>query len=269
WDGGKNTYHVFYGRFYAAPLLEDVRQDCVLLQGCTGEPVYNLQPERDAYAEMGWQYAFNPAFTASVNLFRKTTVNILDTTQLLNTPLFAVFNNSIGIDNGAELRLQDRLQNNDLWWFTMTYSGSYAACVSGSTFLFPPNTNEPGVSCVAQLSPEDHDETVVSSAAYTWRFGNGGNWFTTLQGNYGSGFPVAFEDANTNLSGRLPAHTTFDLAAGRNLTLGKSGPGSGLGVQLILNNILNHQYVIKVANGFNTTQIFNGTNFLLRLSAPF
>lgn len=269
WDGGKNTYHVFYGRFYAAPLLEDVRQDCVLLQGCTGEPVYNLQPERDAYAEMGWQYAFNPAFTASVNLFRKTTVNILDTTQLLNTPLFAVFNNAIGIDNGAELRLQDRLQNNDLWWFSMTYSGSYAACVSGSTFLFPPNTNEPGVSCVAQLSPEDHDETVVSSAAYTWRFGGGGNWFTTLQGNYGSGFPVAFESANVNLSGRLPAHTTFDLAAGHNLVLGRPGESRGLGVQLIVNNILNHQYAIKVANGFNTTQISNGTNFLVRLSAPF
>ncbi|HET6277069.1 MAG TPA: TonB-dependent receptor [Candidatus Cybelea sp.] len=269
WDGGKNTYHVFYGRFYAAPLLEDVRQDCVLLAGCTGEPVYDLKPEQDAYFEMGWQYAFNPAFTGSINLFRKTVVNILDTTQLLNTPLFAVFNNAIGIDNGVELRLQDRLPNNDLWWFTTTYSGSYAACVSGSTFLFPPNTNEPGVSCVAQLSPEDHDETVVSSGAYTWRFGKGGNWFTTLQGNYGSGFPVAFESANANLSGRLPAHTTFDIAAGRNLVLGRPGEDKGLGIQLIVNNILNHQYVIKVANGFNTTQISNGTNFLLRLSAPF
>ncbi len=27
--------------------------------------------------------------------------------------------------------------------------------------------------------------------------------------------------------------------------------------------------LIKVANGFNTTQIANGTNFLLRVSAPF
>ena len=269
WDGGKNTYHVFYGRFYAAPLLEDVRQDCVVLQGCTGEPVYNLQPERDAYYEMGVLHAFNPTLSGSINVFRKTVVNILDTTQLLNTPLFAVFNNAIGIDTGAELRLQDRLQNGNLWWLTMTYSGSYAACVSGSTFLFPPNTNEPGVSCAAQLSPEDHDETVVSSAAYTWRFGTGRNWFTTLQGNYGSGFPVAFETANTNLSGRLPAHTTFDLAAGRNLTPGLAGKDTGLGIQLIVDNLLNHQYAIKVANGFNTTQIANGRTFLLRLSAPF
>ncbi|MGA8574510.1 MAG: TonB-dependent receptor [Candidatus Cybelea sp.] len=269
WDGGKNTYHVFYGRFYAAPLLEDVRQDCVVLQGCTGEPVYNLQPERDAYYEMGLLHAFNQNLTGSINVFRKTVVNILDTTQLLNTPLFAVFNNAIGIDTGAELRLQNKLLNGDSWFLSLTYSGSYAACVSGSTFLFPPNTNEPGVSCAAQLSPEDHDETVVSSAAYTWRFGTGRNWFTTLQGNYGSGFPVAFESANANLSGRLPAHTTFDLAAGRNLNPGRGGQDTGLGIQLIVDNLLNHQYAIKVANGFNTTQIANSRTFLLRLTAPF
>lgn len=269
WDGGKSTFHAFYGRFYAAPFLEDVRQDCVLLQGCTGTPVYDLKPEQDSYLEGGWQYAFNPTFTGSLNLFRRTAVNILDTTQLLNTPLFAVFNNAIGIDNGAELRLQDRLRNDDLWWFTLTYSGSYAACVSGATFLFPPNTNAPGVSCQAQLSPEDHDETVVSSAAYTWRFGNARRWFATLQGNYGSGFPVAFESANVSLSGRLPAHTTFDLSGGRTLIAGRSGEDTGLALQLIMLNVLNHQYPIKVANGFNTTQIANGRTFLLQLSAPF
>lgn len=267
WDGGKNTFHAYYGRFYAAPLLEDVRQDCVVLQGCNGEPVYDLKPEMDSYVEGGWEYAFTQQFTGSINIFRRTAVNILDTTQLLNTPLFAVFNNSIGIDNGAELRLEDRFPNGNLGWFNITYSGSYAACVSGSTFLFPPNPS--GESCVAQLAPEDHDETVVSSAAYTWRLGSDRRWFTTLQGNYGSGFPVAFESANENLSGRLPAHTTFDIAAGRYLTPGREGQDKGLGVSLIVNNILNHQYPIKVSNGFNTTQIANGTNFLLRLSAPF
>jgi hypothetical protein len=40
-------------------------------------------------------------------------------------------------------------------------------------------------------------------------------------------------------------------------------------VSLIVQNILNHQYPIKVANGFNTTQIANGTNVLFRLTAPF
>ncbi|HEY5426329.1 MAG TPA: TonB-dependent receptor [Candidatus Tumulicola sp.] len=269
WDGGKNTVHAYYGRFYAAPLLEDVRQDCVLLQGCPTTPVYNLQPERDAYYETGWEHAFNPNFTGAINIFRKTVVNVLDTTQLLNTPLFAVFNNSIGIDSGVELRLNDRLANGNSWYFTGTISGSYAACVSGSTFLFPPDANPPNQSCVSQLAPEDHDETVVSSAGYTWRFGGARRWYATLQGNYGSGFPVEFESANADLSGRLPAHTTFDIAAGRTLTAGHANDDRGLGVSLIVTNVLDHQFPIKVANGFNTTQIANGRNVLLRLTAPF
>jgi len=268
WDGGKNTVHAYYGRFYAAPLLEDVRQDCVVLQGCPTTPVYNLQPERDAYFEIGAEHFFNPNFSGAVNIFRKTAVNILDTTQLLNTPLFAVFNNAIGIDSGVELRLTDTMPNFNQWFFTATISGSYAACVSGSTFLFPPDTNPPNQSCVSQLAPEDHDETVASTAAYTWRFGQGHQWFTTLQGNYGSGFPVEFESANANLSGRLPAHTTFDISAGRYLTPGRAND-HGLGVSFIVTNILNHQYPIKVANGFNTTQIANSRSLLFRLSAPF
>jgi outer membrane receptor protein involved in Fe transport len=269
WDGGKNTAHAFYGRFYAAPLLEDVRQDCVLLQGCTGTPVYDLQPEKDAYFEIGLVHAFNPNFTGSVNMFRKSVVNILDTTQLLDTPLFAVFNNAIGIDNGIEVRLQNRMPNENTWFYTLTYSGSYAAGISGSTFLFPPGSNPPGQTFVEQLSPEDHDETVVSTAGYTWRFGSTRQWFTTLQGNYGSGFPVAFEDANASLSGRLPAHTTFDVALGKYLTAGHGAKDRGLAPSLIVQNILNHQYVLKVANGFNTTQIANGRTILFKLAAPF
>jgi outer membrane receptor protein involved in Fe transport len=274
WDGGKNVAHVYYGRFYAAPLLEDVRQACVLLQAqnaCSStHPVYDLKPESDSYFEMGDVYSFNSHFTLSANLFEKSVVNVLDTTQLFNTPIFAVYNNSIGIDHGFELRLLNQEPyGGDYWFLTTTISESYAACISGSEFLFPPNTNLPGVPCVAQLSLEDHSQTVDSTAAYTHRFGNHKLWYTTLQANYGSGFPVQFQDANVNLSGTLPAHTTFDYSLGRNLTAGHSGEDQGLGVSLQILNLLNHQYVIKVANGFNTTQIANGRNFLLRLTAPF
>jgi outer membrane receptor protein involved in Fe transport len=274
WDGGKNVAHAYYGRFYAAPLLEDVRQACVLLsaqQACsTTHPVYDLKPESDAYYELGDVFSFNPRFTLGVNVFQKSVVNVLDTTQLFNTPIFAVYNNSIGINHGLELRLQNQELTGDQWFLTGTISGSYAACISGSEFLFPPNTNVPGVPCVAQLSLEDHSQTVDSTAAYTHRFGPAPKlWYATLQANYGSGFPVQFEDANANLSGTLPAHTTLDLSLGRVITPGRAGEDKGLGLSLQVLNLLNHQYVIKVANGFNTTQIANGRNILLRLSAPF
>jgi outer membrane receptor protein involved in Fe transport len=271
WDGGKNVAHVYYGRFYAAPLLEDVRPDCVALEeaeACTSlHPVYDLKPESDAYFELGNVYSFNPHFTLGANLFEKSVVNVLDTSQLLNTPIFAVYNNSIGINHGFELRLQDQEPFGDYWFVTSTISESYAACISGSEFLFPPNP--PGISCVAQLSLEDHSQTVDSTAAYTHRFGKPKLWFATLQAEYGSGFPVQFQDANVNLSGTLPAHTIFDLSLGRSLVPGNSGEDQGLGFSLQILNLLNHQYVIKVANGFNTTQIANSRSFLFRLTAPF
>ena len=274
-DGGKNVFHAFYGRFYAAPQLEDVRATCVIFSAqaaCpTTNPVYDLKPESDAYYELGVAHEFNPLLTGYVNFFQKNVSNVLDTTQFLNTPLFAVYNNAIGIDHGLEVRLQDKTLYGDTWFFSGTYSGSYAGGISGSTFLFPPNPNN-GLSPTdpAGLGVEDHDETVTSTVGYTHRFGGPHKlWFATLQGNYGSGFPVQFQDADVNLNGRLPAHTTFDFAAGRNLEPGKGPDAQGIGLQLLVNNVLNHQYVIKVANGFNTTQIANGRNVLFKLTAPF
>ncbi|MBV8116730.1 MAG: TonB-dependent receptor [Candidatus Eremiobacteraeota bacterium] len=272
-DGGKNVVHAYYGKFYAAPLLEDVRAACVVFaaqNACpTTAPVYDLKPESDSYYEIGVAHQFNPLMTGYVNFFQKSVVNILDTTQFLNTPLFAVYNNAIGINHGLELRLQDRPLNGDQWFLSATVSGSYAGGISGSTFLFPPNPPGISITSPAGLAVEDHDETVTSTAGYTHRFGNYKMWFATLQANYGSGFPVQFQDANINLSGRLPAHTTFDVALGRNLTPGKGPQDQGLGLQLLVNNLLNHQYVIKVANGFNTTQIANGRTIQFKVTAPF
>ncbi len=70
-DGGKNILHAYYGRFYAAPQLEDVRQDCVLLNGCSGTPVYDLQPERDAYYEIGVAHTFDSHMKGYINLFSR------------------------------------------------------------------------------------------------------------------------------------------------------------------------------------------------------
>ncbi|MDP9025905.1 MAG: TonB-dependent receptor, partial [Candidatus Eremiobacteraeota bacterium] len=266
-DGGKNILHAYYGRFYAAPQLEDVRQDCVILNGCSGTPVYDLQPERDAYYEIGIAHTFNSHMKGYVNIFTKTTVNVLDTTQLLNTPLFAVFNNATGVDTGAEFRLENQEHDGDSWFFSGTVSGAYAGGISGSTFLFPTSANQGlPLTSPALLAPEDHDQTIAATGGYTHRFGAGKAWYGSLQSNYGTGYPVAFQKATLNLSGRLPSHVTFDLSVGKNLT---SDAKRGLGVSLDVENLLNHQYVLKIANGFNTTQIASGRKFVFRLTAPF
>ncbi len=252
----KNVLHAYYGRFYAAPQLEDVRQACVAIAGCPTIPVYDLKPERDAYWEMGFSHTFGRGLTGYANYWNRTAVNVLDTTQLLDTPLFAVFNNARGRAQGLETRLTDRMENGDSWFFSGSISHAEAAGVSGSTFLFDPSDLADNA-----FEPEDHDQTYAVNAAYTHRFGLQRAWFATLQGEYGSGYPVEFQSGE----GRLPVHTTL------NLSLGKD-PGTGihksLGFDLDLNNLLNHQYVIKIANGFNTTQIATGRSILLRVTAP-
>lgn len=252
----KNVVHFYYGRMYAAPSLEDVRQDCVVLQGCPTVPVYDLKPERDAYFEMGVQHTFNSSVKGYVNYFRRNSMNVLDTTQLLNTPLFAVFNNARGRDEGFEARLDGR-HGFDSWFASGTFSVAEAAGVSGSTFLFPPDAVGDN-----SWQPEDHDQTWEANGAYTHRFGDGHNWFATLQTEYGTGYPVDFESGIE----RLPAHLMFDLALGKEA--GRNGAHS-LGFDLDVQNLLNHQYIIKIANGFNTTQIAQGRTVLLRLTAPF
>lgn len=263
-DGGKNIFHAYYGRFYAAPQLEDVRNACVLLNGCAGGVQYTLNPERDAYYEMGVSHTFRGHLKGYVNIFRRTAVNVLDTTQFLNTPLFAVFNNATGIDSGVEARLENQTHDGDSWYISGTVSGAYAGGVSGSTFLFPPDVNQGlPITSPALLGPEDHDQTVAAVGSYTHVFGADRSWFGTLQANYGTGYPVSFQNASTTLSGRLPTHLTFDMA------FGKQATANGIGVNLDISNVLNHQYAIKVANGFNTTQIAQGRAVMLRISAPF
>ncbi|MDQ6933219.1 MAG: hypothetical protein M3160_08605 [Candidatus Eremiobacteraeota bacterium] len=215
--------------------------------------MYDLKPERDTYTEMGVAHTFSAGFTGYGNYFRRNAVNVLDTTQLLNTPLFAVFNNAVGRVEGAELRLQRSLGSGDSWFLSATASRAEAGGVSGSTFLFPPTDNS--------LQPEDHDQTFEGVAAYTHRFGRNRRMFATLQSDYGTGFPVQFQSGPA----RLPAHSSFAVSLGRDPG---RGADSSLGFNLSLENVLNHQYPIKVANGFNTTQISSGRKVLLRLTAP-
>jgi outer membrane receptor protein involved in Fe transport len=266
----RNTFHAYYGRFYAAPQLEDVRADCVVLQGCTPPVAYDLKPETDSYFEMGLAHMFSPTLRGYINGWQRNASNVLDTTQLLNTPLFAVFNNSIGRAQGVELRMEGDATPHDSWFLSTSVSGSEAAGISGSTFLFPPGSGGTTEQLIEQLSPEDHDQTVALNAAFTHRWGAGNPYYTTLQGDYGTGYPVDFEGfvngAPVAFSGRLPSHLLANWSIGRNA--GRNGDHS-VGFDLDVENVLNHQYVIKIANGFNTTQISQGRSVLLRLIAPF
>jgi hypothetical protein len=109
------------------------------------------------------------------------------------------------------------------------------------------------------LQPEDHDETYVGDAFVTRRFSADRKSFVTLETQYGSGFPVAFLNGT---GGRLPAHFEF------NASLGRAAVGHRLGYELAVDNLADKRYLIKVNNGFNTTQWDAPRRIVFRVTAP-
>ncbi len=251
--GPDTVFHTFYGRVYAAPTLEDTRRDAVVIGGGSPSmlPVYDLKPEHDSYYEVGIGQTFRSGLYGYVNAWERNAWNVLDTTQIFPTPIFAVFNNSLGLAKGLELRLEQRSPT-DSWFISVSDSQSLAGGISGGTFLFSPSDISDN-----SLQPEDHDQTVAIKEEYIKHFGGDHGLFASLGSDYGTGYPVEFENGN----GRLLPHLTFDAAIGR-------APRKGaLGWSLSALNFTNYKYVIKVANGFNTTQWSPGAQVLLQVSA--
>jgi hypothetical protein len=248
--------HGYYGRTYAAPFLEDTRRAAVVTSGGNPNalPVYDLRPERDQYYEFGLAHTFAPGMRGYLNAWKRDATNVLDTTQIFPTPIFAVFNNAIGIAKGVEGRFEARFANGDSTFLSATVSSAQAGGISGGTFLFPP-----GSASDVTLNPEDHDQRIAVTFDYTKRFGGGRSFFASLEPQYGTGYPVLFQ----NGPGRLPPHLTFDASVGRDAAKGS------LGFVASWQNIANRSYLLKVNNGFNTTQYGPGSQFTFRLTAPF
>jgi outer membrane receptor for ferrienterochelin and colicin len=258
WDdrvSDKDTIHVWYGRMYAAPALEDVRRDAVIVGGLTGTPVYDLKPEHDTDFESGVAHTFSQNVTGTATVWVRDVWNVLDTTQLGSTPIFTVFNSAYGRADGLEFRMNGVTgDRGDNWFLSYGISESYANGISGGTFLFPVDQ----LQAANGWALEDHDQTNTLNSAYTWDY-RPGDYFT-FQTLWGSGFPAQFE----NGTGRLPQHVTFGAS------LGKQPPkqGSGLGWEISGTNLLNKEYLLKLNNGFNTTQYAEGRSVVVKLIWP-
>ncbi|GAC1589721.1 MAG: hypothetical protein NVS3B28_16070 [Candidatus Velthaea sp.] len=247
-------FHAYAGRLYAAPALEDTRRDAIITQtSAAAASLYDLKPERDSYVEFGIEHTFRPGLSMYANAWQRNATNVLDTTQLLNTPLFAVYNNAVGHAHGLELRVQGEGPR-DTFFLSAALSEALAAGISGSTFLF-----DPGTVANTTLNPEDHDQSVTINGAFTHRFGTNRSVYATFAPVYGTGYPVNFQTG----PGRLPAHLTLDASVGRDA----DRSARRIGFQIAGENLFDRQYLIKVNNGFNTTQWAPGRRIVARVTA--
>lgn len=251
----RDVVHFYYGRLYAAPALEDVRRDAIVIGGGSPGrlPVYDLKPERDSVYEAGIAHDFSPLVHGFVTIWARNVNNVLDTTQIGSTPLFTVFNSAGGQARGLEVRVDGRTETGNSFYLSYGESLSQAEGISGGTFLFPTSQLQGANSWAL----EDHDQTNTINGAYTFALDPEGR-YATVQALYGSGFPVQFE----NGTGRLPVHWELGASYGQRAGLHR------LGWEISGTNLLNHIYLIKVANGFNSTQYAAGRTITLKLTAP-
>jgi outer membrane receptor protein involved in Fe transport len=265
----QDVLHFYYGRLYAAPFLEDTRAAAAVLSGETSISYpYSLQPEHDQYYEFGLEHALTPTTRSTLNFWKRDVLDVLDTSQLLNTPIFGVYNSAIGIAEGVEGRVDSRFKSGDSLYFSASLSKSNAGGVSGGQFLFCPTLQPTCLSSMGvtsnTLSPEDHDQTFASEFGYTKVFGGGANdYFATLEPEYGTGYPIEF---NSGATGRLPPHLIWNGSIGRKAGHDKRKTP---GFDLTVTNFTNDRYLLKVENGFNTTQWGQGFKADLRLTMPF
>lgn len=251
----RNVVHAYYGRLYAAPSLEDVRRDACVLGNCdpSAPPVYDLRPERDSAYEFGLAHRFSPLIHGYATLWWRSVADVLDTTQLGGTPIFTTFNSTSGRSNGVELNITGRTAYGNSYFLSYGGSESLASGISGGTFLFS----------TAQLAGangfalEDHDQTHTLSAGYTLSLAPDRSRFVTLKTDYGSGYPVQFENGH----GRLPAHWTIDASY-------QNAPPDRFGFGIDATNLLDHKYLLKVNNGFNSTQYAADRQVTAKLIVP-
>ncbi len=250
----KETVHFYYGRLYAAPALEDTRRSAVVIGGGSGLPVYDLKPETDSIYEFGFSHQVTQTSRWYINYWARSVANVLDTTQIGSTPIFTIFNSTSGRAQGIEFSYSGQAQNLNSYFVSYGLSESLASGISGGTFLFSPDQ----LQGANGFAPEDHDQTNTLNTAYTWRLSKDRQTWTSLQAIYGSGYPVQFE----NGPGRLPAHWELNASYGRFAT------GGHLGYQLQATNLTNNIYLIKLNNGFNTTQYARGFQLTAQITAP-
>jgi hypothetical protein len=100
------------------------------------------------------------------------------------------------------------------------------------------------------------------TVSYTHRMLADKSFYITFAPQYGTGYPVEFQ----NGPDRLAPHLTYNASIGREV---KRGSHPALGFTANLENITNNAYLLKVNNGFNTTQWAQGFRGTFLVTAPF
>jgi hypothetical protein len=209
----------FYGRYYQPPPLVSIQGPLLAYANGNNTEFAVLRGERDEEHEFSIQIPYR-GWALEVDNFKTRINNFLDHSNIGESNVFI----PITVDGALVRAWETTLRSPSLWrrgQFHLAYSNQIAeqrgAITGGLICTVDCDTN-------FDYTPVDHDQRHTLNTGFTailpWR-----SWFSSNV-YYGSGFSNGTADA-TNGSGYLispyqgnylPAHTTFDLSAGKTLS---------------------------------------------------
>jgi hypothetical protein len=250
--------HADYDRLFQPVSIEDV----IKLSEASSVPI---QPERDDFFETGIEHRQGGA-TMSVDAYYRAEKNAVDDATFANTQIDIPENFAKGYARGLEFSVDGALNKSTSYY--LNYARSWAkeaGPVSGGLLAEAPSS----------YFYDDHDQT--NTASFGLAYDSRGT-YANFDGEYGSGFTFGETDETDSQgqpvldSGGSPIpsalnflrthpHTTFNMTVGHR--------GGSVDLAFVVDNILNHAYVIKQAGAFSDTQWAEGRSYGVKLTVNF
>ena len=241
-------FHLYYGKLFQPAPAEDLRDTFASLGQGTLAP-YDIKAEKDDYFEAGVAQQYGDQL-ASVNVYYKDAVNLLDDTQLLNTAITEPYNYAQGFVYGLEASISGHCMGHFTDFLSYSYEIAQGSGASGGLFAQPAGTVVP-----TDWNYLDHCQINTANAGLTWSVGGFGLGVTEL---YGSGLRTG----NNNMAS-LPPHFSTDGTASYAVT--GSRWFEDVKFALDVTNIFDNQYPIFVDNGFNGSHYAGPAAFTFHL----
>jgi outer membrane cobalamin receptor len=205
----QNVAHVYYGRLFTPPPIEQVRVFNPQLIGTTAQPPNTnsgtIHPEKSHYFEVGYLHGFGRSASLQIVGYYKLNQHLLDDGQFGTAPLLIPFNYGYGFQRGIDMNMKFQFTENFTGRWSVGVGEAKAKGLETSQFLFTQETIDAINSRFVYL---DHSQFVTSSGVLSYLLRER----TTLTGQmlFGSGLRNG-EDADVNRF-HVPSYTTYNVS---------------------------------------------------------
>jgi outer membrane receptor protein involved in Fe transport len=207
------VFRGFYGHFYQPPPMTSISGPALAYAQSGNTSFVPLRGERDEEHQFGLQIPWR-GWLLDADTFQTRANNFLDHSNIGESSIFIPVTVQGALIQGWELTLHSPR----LWRFGqahMAYSNQIAqqiGPVTGGLICYP--AGSPSCAVAPGYSPLDHDQRNTLNMGFDGSLPR--RAYASFNVYYGSGFSNGYPFApSPYLGSYLPAHTTFDLAAGK------------------------------------------------------